>query len=101
MPIPAPTRHRIRAVRKALSLSQEQFAHLLGVTWTTVSRWESGSSSPTGMPLRLIYELENAATQPEFQAALRDPRAADPLFLIHCLLHGRYATPPKGSRIHG
>lgn len=32
----------LRAARKALGLTQTEFAARLGVHWTTVSRWENG-----------------------------------------------------------
>jgi DNA-binding transcriptional regulator YiaG len=43
------TPRRIQKIRKALGLSQEDFAHILWVTWSTVNRWEIGNASPTGM----------------------------------------------------
>jgi DNA-binding transcriptional regulator YiaG len=35
-----------RRLRAQLGLTQEQYARLLGVTWTTVSRWERGQAVP-------------------------------------------------------
>ena len=32
----------IKRIRKTLKLSQEAFARLLGVSWISVQRWESG-----------------------------------------------------------
>ncbi len=97
MVISAVTPDRIRSLRQRLGLTQERLANMLGVTWTTVNRWEAGSSSPTGMPARLLILLERAATSPKFQAVLNDPRASDPLFLIHQLLSGVYGV---GTRDH-
>jgi len=37
------TPEEFRALRKHLNLSQERFARLLGVSFSTVSRWENGS----------------------------------------------------------
>ena len=96
MALSAVTPDRIRNLRKGLGLTQEQLAHMLGVTWTTVNRWEAGSSSPTGMPARLLVLLERAATSPEFRAVLNDSRASDPLFLIHQLLNGVYGVRRRG-----
>ena len=37
----------IRAIRRLLGLNQAQFAQLMGVHAITVSKWESGVTSPT------------------------------------------------------
>lgn len=44
----------IRQFRRARQMTQEQLAEVLGVTVGTVSKWESGSSTPD---LALIMEL--------------------------------------------
>ena len=50
----------LTTIRKKLGLSQEQMARLLGVSFTTVNRWEGGHSSPTG-PARDFYLALDAA----------------------------------------
>jgi len=42
-------------VRKKLGLTQEQLAHVLGVSFVSVNRWEAGHSSPTG-PTKDLYD---------------------------------------------
>ena len=37
----------IKTLRKKLILSQTEFAKLLGVSYATVNRWESGHFEPT------------------------------------------------------
>ncbi len=81
---------RVLAIRTALNLTQERLAQLLGVSWTTVNRWEAGSSAPTGMPARLLHLLDEAAENGRFRAALRDARSGDPLFTLYRLLSGVY-----------
>lgn len=44
----------IRALRHDLNLTQEQFAHQLGVTFPTVNRWENGHANPSPMAMKLI-----------------------------------------------
>jgi transcriptional regulator with XRE-family HTH domain len=36
----------VKEVRKQLGLSQEELAHELGVSFTTINRWENGKTSP-------------------------------------------------------
>ncbi len=38
---------KVKHVRNQLKLSQEKFASLLGVSFATVNRWETGRSMPT------------------------------------------------------
>lgn len=46
----------IKNIRKTGFLSQEAFAKELGVSFTTVNRWETGKSTPTYKTLKLIDE---------------------------------------------
>jgi transcriptional regulator with XRE-family HTH domain len=48
---------KIRELRSKLGMTQEQFAAKVGVTFSTVSRWESGKSKPSPLPMRQIEEL--------------------------------------------
>lgn len=47
----------IRDLRHQLGLSQEQFAQELGVTLSTVSRWELGRSQPSRLALLRLHEI--------------------------------------------
>ncbi|MBI5243997.1 MAG: helix-turn-helix domain-containing protein [Elusimicrobia bacterium] len=38
--------YEIRIVRETLGISQEKFAHRLGVSFATVNRWEKGLHVP-------------------------------------------------------
>jgi DNA-binding XRE family transcriptional regulator len=84
------TAKRIQKIRKALALSQEDFAHILWVTWSTINRWEGGSAAPSGINLRILILLEHGLATPSFRKILRDPRAADPMFLLYRLLEPLY-----------
>ncbi|MHC5729765.1 MAG: helix-turn-helix domain-containing protein [Nostoc sp.] len=45
-------------------LTQEQFAPTLGVTYTTINRWENGRSKPSPMAMKLIEQkLDEMGTQ--------------------------------------
>jgi transcriptional regulator with XRE-family HTH domain len=48
---------RIRDLRSKLGMTQEQFAAKVGVTFSTVNRWESGKSKPSPLAMRQIEEL--------------------------------------------
>ncbi|MBU1708137.1 helix-turn-helix domain-containing protein [bacterium] len=52
---------RIRDLRQRLRLTQEDFAHMIGVTFSTVNRWENGKSQPNRIALRLLAGLEKKA----------------------------------------
>jgi len=41
------TAKTIKQLRKSLSLSQEDFASLLGTTGKTIHRWETGKNKPS------------------------------------------------------
>jgi transcriptional regulator with XRE-family HTH domain len=84
------TSSRMRRIRKALGLSQHDFARVLWVTYSTLSRWERGLAVPFGMHLRILMLLEKGLAKPRFQSVLRDPRAEDPFFLLHQLLKPLY-----------
>ena len=38
---------KVKKVRSELKLSQEEFAHELGVSFATINRWENGSYNPS------------------------------------------------------
>lgn len=48
----------VKALRKALRLTQQELADELGVAMNTVSRWELGQKRPSKLALRQIARLE-------------------------------------------
>lgn len=44
-------------IRLATNLTQEQFAGQLGVTCSTINRWERGRSKPSPLALQKIEQL--------------------------------------------
>lgn len=44
----------IKVIRQKSLLSQEAFAQCLGVSFTTVNRWETGKSKPSYKTMKLI-----------------------------------------------
>ena len=49
----------IKHIRCKSLLSQEAFAKMLGVSFTTVNRWETGKSKPSFKTLRVIDSLHH------------------------------------------
>lgn len=49
----------IKKIRKASFLSQEDFARELGVSFSTVNRWETGKTLPTYKTMKWIDEFCN------------------------------------------
>ena len=50
--------HRsIRELRIRLGMTQEEFAHAVAVTFSTVNRWENGHAKPSKLARRAIESL--------------------------------------------
>lgn len=47
----------IRDMRSKLSMTQEEFAQALGITVSTVNRWENGHSEPSKLARATISRL--------------------------------------------
>ena len=69
---------QIRHLRRALDLTQQQFADLLGVSFVTLNRWENGQSKPSAMGLAKLRELAG-------RSGGHSARSGE---------HSRSATPP-------
>ena len=48
----------ISRLRRRLNLTQEEFAHAIGVTVSTVNRWENGHIEPSRLARKAISDLE-------------------------------------------
>jgi len=51
----------VKDLRQRLGLTQEQFAHEVGVTFSTVNQWENGRRRPQPFLLKRLLEMEAAA----------------------------------------
>ena len=47
----------VRELRERTGLTQEKFAAKLGVTFTTINRWENGRAKPSPLAMQKIEEL--------------------------------------------
>jgi transcriptional regulator with XRE-family HTH domain len=64
---------RILELRQSLGLTQSEFASLLGVPDSTVSRWERGEVQPSCKHLSNMYDLGiEYGEEPEFFAEPSD-----------------------------
>lgn len=55
----------IKRLREHLGMSQEEFAHKLGVAGTTVRRWESGTCKPSPLAQEKLQRLMREAKKRE------------------------------------
>ncbi len=59
----------IKSIRQRLGVSQEKLAAQLGVTFSSVNRWENGHRKPSPMAMRSIEELAaKIGLQPEIHS---------------------------------
>jgi superfamily II DNA or RNA helicase len=67
---------QIRDLRKSMSLTQQQFAELLGVSFVTLNRWENGQSKPSAMGLSKLRGLARRGSGVVAPAADAAPMSA-------------------------
>ena len=48
----------VKALRRKLGLTQEELAQKLGVSWSTVARWEAGKGKPSKLARKAIEALQ-------------------------------------------
>ncbi len=60
----------IRDLRRNLRMTQEEFAHTLGITVATVNRWENGHAKPSKLARRAIERLVQYRTEGSAQTAV-------------------------------
>ena len=73
----------LRAWRRRIGFSQEHLAHVVGVSFTTVSRWENGHMRPSPLAWRSLEELASQQGAPltlprDSALAAVDARSPDP-----------------------
>ncbi len=55
------TSKMIRELRADIGLTQEQFAAKLGVTYSTINRWENDKGNPSPLAMLRIEKLQKKA----------------------------------------
>jgi len=74
---------RIRELRLKLDMTQEEFAHSLGITVSTVNRWENGHSEPSKLARASIVGLAEKRGVTIDAATLELPRMPEPVTAFH------------------
>jgi len=46
----------VKTVRKNLGMSQEELAHILKVSFSTINRWENGKTHPNKMAKSVFFD---------------------------------------------
>jgi len=69
----------IRELRLRLGMTQEEFAHAVAVTFSTVNRWENGHAKPSKLARRAIEALARRGAPRREGAALNGNSVADPM----------------------
>ena len=49
--------NKVKRIRLSMELSQEEFAHRLGVTLCTVNRWENNKATPSRLAKMQLQRL--------------------------------------------
>ena len=68
--MPESTRSLIRTLRQQLQMTQEEFAHEIAVTVSTVNRWENAHAEPSKLAWKAIQDLAKKRGLPD-DVALR------------------------------
>ena len=48
----------VKAIRDSYGMTQEDFAHFVGVSFQTVNKWENGHSKPSKLATEKLKKLE-------------------------------------------
>ncbi len=92
----------VKGLRERLGMTQEQFAHEVGVTFSTVNQWENGRRRPQPFLLKRLLEMEAASSKDsaagisrgEAQAFKRRWEA------VNAAERGELATTPLADKLH-
>ena len=54
---------KIRKIRKAFGMTQEEFAAKIGVSFVTLNRWENHHNTPSSLAIHQLERLEIESKQ--------------------------------------
>lgn len=88
---------RLVEIRTALGLSQEAMAHLLGVSFATVNRWENRHSAPTGAVLEVYRALDASLRAGRTAKEIVGKSPRDPGRQLHRIFQLAYGGDDAGG----
>jgi transcriptional regulator with XRE-family HTH domain len=88
---------RLLKVRRALRLSQDDMARLLGVAFASVNRWENGHSAPSGVLLYVYHALDLALRLGKKAGEIISHSGADPGRRLYQIFHAAYGDQTVAS----
>jgi len=53
----------VKALRRKLGLTQEELAQKLGVSWSSVARWEAGRGKPSKLARKALESLQKGGEE--------------------------------------
>lgn len=68
---------RIKEIRSTLGITQDDLAVILGVTKTTVGRYEIGLAKPVGEAEKKLIQLDSALKNPEEEQIVKSMISSD------------------------
>lgn len=93
---------RLKTVRQSKSLTQEQVAHIMGVTRSAVSLYEAGQREPSYDQLKLLADYYNVSTDYLLGYATRDNGSDESTFSKYRgSREGYFRIPVLGSVVAG
>lgn len=88
---------RLAEIRTKLGLSQEAMAHLLGVSFATVNRWENRHSAPTGAVLEVYRALDTSLRSGRSAMEILGKTPRDPGRQLHRIFQLAYGGDDAGG----
>ena len=55
----------VKEMRRRLGMTQEELAHKLGVSFTSVNRWENGQTQPSKLARKQLVQLATDSAKKE------------------------------------
>ena len=68
--------HIVRAFRLRVGFTEEELAHALGISFSTVSRWENGHMKPSRLAWQALAQLAAENGRPLLVESSEDARGA-------------------------
>ncbi len=88
----------LSSIRKSLGLTQERMAHLLGVSFVSVNRWEGGHSSPVGGTRDLYAAIDVALKSGVAPATILRAAVGERGVFLYTLFKLAYGSKKRAAR---